>query len=102
MNWKLSIVARRADVCARHHCFRARRQPQPHDLWSAWSLEPLVILSLLLALGCTRAAWCTSGGRRAELRPSGSRAFLGGWLALVVALVSPLDALGSAALLLRI
>ena len=69
---------------------------EPHDLWSAWSLEPFVMLDLLLS------AWLYWRGAR-QMRKSESRphrweawAFAGGWLALVLALVSPLDALGGA------
>jgi cytochrome c oxidase assembly factor CtaG len=72
--------------------------PQPHDIWSAWSFDPLVILSVTLlawlyARGITRF-WRRAGRGRGI---SGWRvtAFASGILALLVALVSPLDALGS-------
>ncbi|HWQ36671.1 MAG TPA: cytochrome c oxidase assembly protein [Blastocatellia bacterium] len=73
--------------------------PAPHDLWTAWSFEPLVIVSLLVS------AWLyVSGVRRVWQQAQPGRgvrwweaaAFAGGWLALFVALVSPVDALGSA------
>lgn len=74
----------------------------PHDLWRAWNLSPGVLLPLGLG------AWVYARGiRRARPLPEGARAARGqagarrqtaaavaGWLALVVALVSPLDALG--------
>lgn len=71
----------------------------PHDLWSAWTLSlpitlPLVATLVLYVAG-TRALWRRAGGGRGV---SGWRAaaFVLGWLALVVALVSPLHALGEA------
>jgi cytochrome c oxidase assembly factor CtaG len=71
----------------------------PHDLWRAWSLEPVVLGSLALtavlyAVGLRRlvhrAGW--TGRRRRAL------AFLAGWLTLAVAMLSPLHALGGALL----
>jgi putative membrane protein len=67
----------------------AGRPLAPHDLWGAWTFEPLVIVGLvgaiwLYARGLARSrvvhrrrAWC----------------FAGAMLAIAVALVSPLDAL---------
>lgn len=71
----------------------------PHDFWGAWSTEPAV----LAGLGLTAAAYVA--GVRRLWRAAGSghgvsrraiAAFAVGWLALVVALVSPIDALGTA------
>lgn len=72
------------------------RPPEPHDLWTAWSLEPGVIAGLMLSAwlywrGARRMRRGGSPGRRWE-----ALAFAGGWLALVVALVSPLDPMGGA------
>lgn len=66
--------------------------PQPHDLWTAWSREPVVLIGLALS------AWLYwRGARRMPGRRKwDSLAFFGGWLALLIALVSPLDALGGA------
>jgi putative membrane protein len=70
------------------------RPPEPHDLWAAWSFEPFVVFGLVLS------AWLYWRGARQmagrTLRSRESLAFFGGWLALVVALVSPLDSLGGA------
>jgi putative membrane protein len=68
--------------------------PQPHDLWTAWSLEPVVLIGLFL----TGGLYWRGLRRMANQRLLGgtSLAFWGGWLALVLALVSPLDALGNA------
>jgi putative membrane protein len=68
-----------------------------HDLWFTWGRDPLVIASLALAgwLYCrgVRRLWRESGrghgASRAEVW-----AFAGGWLALFVALVSPLHPWG--------
>ena len=71
----------------------------PHDLWSAWELDPLFTLPLLataLLYGTgVRRLWKHAGtGRGISRREVAS--FWAGWLALVVALVSPLHPLGSA------
>jgi putative membrane protein len=69
----------------------------PHDLATAWSLEPFVVLPMALSL-----VLYLRGVRR--LRRAGApeygrgsmrvRAFVAGWIWLAVALVSPVDALG--------
>ena len=73
--------------------------PEPHDLWSAWSSDPSVLLGLVLI------AWLYARGLGALWRRAGvgrgvrrwqAAAFAAGWAALFVALVSPLDALGAA------
>ena len=70
----------------------------PVGLWTTWSWEPGIIVSLALS------AWLYTRGVRALWRGSvvgrGVRrwqasAFAAGWLALVVALVSPLHPLGA-------
>ncbi|HEX5830239.1 MAG TPA: cytochrome c oxidase assembly protein [Gemmatimonadaceae bacterium] len=71
--------------------------PAPHDLWTSWSFEPVVLLGLVVlaggyALG-VRRLWRRAGRGRGIARWR-VRAFAAGVLALVVALVSPLDALG--------
>jgi putative membrane protein len=69
----------------------------PHDLWSAWSFEPGVVLSLALTgwlyLRGVRALW-RNAGRGHGVRVWEVSCFGGGWLALVVALISPLHRLG--------
>ena len=74
---------------------------QPHnwdELARAWSFEPLVVVSLtlmalLFAVGLWRL-WREAPRRRA-VKPWEALCFAGGWLALFVALVSPLHAWGS-------
>ena len=69
----------------------------PHDLWSAWSWEPLVILSLVASLWLylrgVRALWRNAGGGHG-VRTWEAGAFVTGWVMLGVALVSPLHQLG--------
>jgi cytochrome c oxidase assembly factor CtaG len=63
-----------------------------HDLARAWSFEPLVIISLaitaiLFIIGLHRL-------KRRSIRTWESLCFAGGWLALFIALVSPVHAWG--------
>ncbi|MBX3013462.1 MAG: cytochrome c oxidase assembly protein [Caldilineaceae bacterium] len=71
----------------------------PHDLWAAWNGEPGILLALLLtAYGYARGLmtlWVQVGIGRGVTRWQVSW-FVLGMLSLVVALVSPLDALSSA------
>jgi len=69
----------------------------PEDVWKTWGWEPLVVISLALsgwlyARG-VRRLWRESG-KGAGIRKWEAAAFAGGWLALFVALVSPLHPLG--------
>ena len=71
----------------------------PHDLWTAWELDPLFTLPLATSavgymLG-VRRLWRHAGAGRGISQPEAS-AFAAGWLALAIALVSPLHPLGSA------
>ncbi|MCC7450999.1 MAG: cytochrome c oxidase assembly protein [Anaerolineae bacterium] len=71
----------------------------PHDLWSSWNINLFLILSLeltviLYVLGIQRL-WRRAGiGRGITVRRG--LAFVGAMLALIVALISPLDALSGA------
>ena len=73
----------------------------PHDLWSAWTLEPAVLLGLGVAAWAyargVRALWGRAGRGRG-VRGRQVAAYAGGLVTLLVALVSPLDALSSALL----
>jgi putative membrane protein len=69
----------------------------PHDLWSAWSWEPLVVASLLVS-AClyvrgAQALWGAAGTGHG-IRRSEVAAFAAGWVALALSLVSPLHRLG--------
>jgi putative membrane protein len=90
----LAIALAAASPAALAHVPEA---PLAAPLWQ-WSLEPWVLglLSLsaaLYALGLRRL-WRHAGPRRG-VSGRQAAAFAGGWLALVVALVSPLDPLGA-------
>jgi putative membrane protein len=69
----------------------------PHDLWTAWSWEPLVVASLMLSAWLyfrgLRALW-RSAGRGRGIRAWEAAAFALGWLFLAIALISPLHRLG--------
>lgn len=72
---------------------------QPHDLWSAWNGEislllPLFLLALAYGWG-VHNLWRSAGSGRGVQRRQ-VLAFIGAMLALVVALISPLDALSGA------
>jgi putative membrane protein len=71
------------------------RAPEPHDLWTAWSLEPGVIAALAVVgfLYCrgARRVWGRSAGGRGVRRQE-AISFAIGWLALAIALISPLKA----------
>lgn len=73
--------------------------PEPHDLWSAWTWAPTVLIGL--ALG----AWLYARGVRALWRRAGRGrvtapwrvwCYFGGLLSVFLALVSPVDAVGEA------
>jgi putative membrane protein len=70
----------------------------PHDLWSAWSLEPAIIICLALSawlyLRGIRSLW-RSAGPGHGIRRWEAAAFAIGWITLFLALVSPLHRLGS-------
>jgi putative membrane protein len=69
----------------------AGRPPRPHDLWSAWNLDPFLLLAIALT------AWIYLRGRRGRERGAWRPwCFGGGLAAIAVALVSPLDALSEA------
>lgn len=70
---------------------------QPHDLWSAWTWSPSITIPLVVTLAVylvgTRALWARAG-RGHGVTGVQVACFVAGWLALVIALVSPLHALG--------
>jgi putative membrane protein len=63
-----------------------------HWSFEPWVLALLALSAVLYAVGVHRL-WRHAGGQRGISRAQAA-AFAGGWLALVAALVSPLDALG--------
>ncbi|HEX2079513.1 MAG TPA: cytochrome c oxidase assembly protein [Longimicrobium sp.] len=75
----------------------AGRPLQPHDLWTAWSLDPLILGPVLVggwlyARGVERM-WRRSGAGRG-IRRWQAACFAAGWATLLLALVSPLHPLG--------
>ena len=73
-------------------CLASRPPTAPDDLWASWSFAPEVVVPLLLAVGLygwgLSARWRRAGS--GAVRPGEAACFAAGWLALVVALVSPL------------
>ncbi|CAN5716044.1 cytochrome c oxidase assembly protein [soil metagenome] len=69
----------------------------PHDLWSAWTLDPWVLAGIALSVGLyvrgVRRLWGKAGTGRG-IRRWQVWCYAGGVAALFAALVSPLDALG--------
>src|SRR3954471_3413088 len=70
----------------------------PGAAWDAWTFEPLVVVLLaasavLYGVG-VRRAWRSAGVGRGISRAQAG-AFAAGWLAVVAALVSPVDAVSS-------
>jgi len=97
----LAVVLALAAAPAAARAAHVGAAPEPHDLWTAWTLEPAVLLGL--AVG----GWAYSRGlrtlrARTRGRPrrgvAGWRAgcYAAGLLTLAVALVSPVDAVGGA------
>lgn len=61
---------------------------EPHDVWTAWTLDPLVLLLLAGTALAYRRGW-----RHGPDTPLRRAALWGGLAALVAALVSPIDAM---------
>ncbi|MDP8930746.1 MAG: cytochrome c oxidase assembly protein [Actinomycetota bacterium] len=72
----------------------AGQPPAPHDLWTAWNLDPLLIGGFLLAVWAYRRG--QTRGRRSPVDNWRTRCFTGALVALGVALLSPLEALSRA------
>ena len=68
----------------------------PHDLWTAWNTEPSLLIpiavTIILYAWGIRQVWQHAGAGRGITRRSWM-CFFGGILSLLIALVSPLDAL---------
>jgi cytochrome c oxidase assembly factor CtaG len=72
----------------------AGRPPEPHDLWSAWSLDPLLLAGIILAVWAYLRG--RTPGRRKGTDAWRARCFALALAAVGVALFSPLDALSRA------
>jgi putative membrane protein len=70
---------------------------RPHDLWSSWDWEPGIVLGLALSAWLysrgVRSLWQASAAGRG-IQPREVISFGAGWLALGIALISPLHPLG--------
>lgn len=66
----------------------AGRSLEPHDVWTAWTFDPLVVAVLAAAAVAYRRGW-----REGPDTPSRRTAFWCGLVAVAVALVSPVDAM---------
>jgi putative membrane protein len=69
----------------------------PHDLWTAWSFDPAVVIGLCLTGGLYLrgiAALWRSAGTGHGIRRWEAASFAGGWFMLLLALVAPLHQLG--------
>ena len=93
---RISLVV--AALATSAHADSGEAALQPHDLWRAWSWDPVIVIALLLS-----AAFYVRGllvMRRAGALHSITRwqiaSFVTGCFALVIALLSPLHRLGSA------
>jgi putative membrane protein len=73
--------------------------PVPETLWSTWNLDPFILLVLTLAVWAyirgVRAIW-SRAGRGNGVRTWQVAAGLSGYLTIFIALISPLDPLGTA------
>ena len=72
----------------------AGQPPAPHDVWSAWNLDPILLLGIIVSVGLYMRGRTT--GRRRAVDTWRARAFAGALVALAVALISPLEALSTA------
>src|SRR4051794_30000564 len=72
----------------------------PHnwqELWQAWEFDPAVVLPLWFSLcwyACGLQQFWTAAGIGHGIRRWEAACFFGGWLTLVIALVSPLHRWG--------
>ena len=67
---------------------------QPHDLWAAWNLDPVLLGLISLAVWAYRRGELGRRERAGDARRR--RCFAGGVAAVILALVTPLDALSGA------
>jgi putative membrane protein len=74
---------------------------KPHnwrELARAWSFEPVVVLTLIISGALFISGFINlrrEAARQKSIKPWEAACFVGGWLALFIALVSPLHAWGS-------
>ena len=87
-----SAAASTGDASFLSLCLASRPPTRPDNFWTSWSFAPEVVLPLVLVLALYArgliALWKRPG--IAAGRPWQAACFAAGWLALVVALISPL------------
>ena len=75
------------------------RAPAPHDVWTSWTFAPVVMLALVVGVWAygrgVRALWRRSASGRGVARWRVA-CFAAGLLTVALALLSPIDAVGSA------
>lgn len=71
----------------------AGRPPDPHDVWTAWNFDPVLLLSGVVVVALYMRG---RSGRPASAPRGRTLAFAAGMAALAVALVSPLEAMSAA------
>ena len=86
--WSAGVLVLIATLPAYAHAGHHHLEPSTFMRW--WSWEPFVVIPLAI----TGAMYAIGVTRMKGLRPWQIASFAAGWLALVIALVSPLDALG--------
>ncbi len=64
--------------------------PSPHEIWSAWSFDPGVVISLAL----TGLLYCRGARKSRGVTPLRAASFWTGWGVLAIALVSPIHEAG--------
>ncbi|CAB3676520.1 cytochrome c oxidase assembly protein [Paraburkholderia rhynchosiae] len=92
-----AFVTACAPVCAQAHVLTAAERSAPPAL--RWTFEPWVVALLILSLALYVAGYrrlCSRSRRGRAIRVRRLSAFVLGWLTLVAALDSPLDALSAA------
>lgn len=65
---------------------------QPHDVWSAWSFEPGIVIPLLVSA----VLFACGARRRRGVTRARSASFWSGWALLTIALMSPIHPMGEA------
>lgn len=73
--------------------------PAPHDLWERWEWNAVILFGIMVTIWIYQRGVLTLGKRRRSgqaIEHKQAIAFIGGITAIFVALISPLDALGSA------
>lgn len=97
--WLTGIAAGLVAIIPLAASAHTRERPTPDSIWSAWHVDPVIAIGLLLTtwlyLRGVAGMWRASGDGRV-ISHSSRWSYVAGVAVLVVALFSPLDALGAA------